>query len=303
MPEEPIPQSGKPDSLDAYRTHPRHFQGSQLVYPVLSRRSGGISVGVNLNPQKSCNFNCLYCQVRRRTGNERGEDFSLTVLETELLQILESIQTDRLYQHPPFDQIPDQLRRLNDIALSGDGEPTGAQKFSSACRVIAQVKENLSLDHVKIVLITNSSLLHRPEVQEGLKVLDSHQGEIWAKLDAGTEDYFKLINQTDIAFSRILENILQTARGRPIVIQSLFVRVDGKRPAPQEIAAYTDRLTEIISGDGRISTIQLHTIARPPRDRRITPLTEAEIDQIVQEITAKVNIPLQKFYNPESSSS
>ena len=146
-------------------------------------------------------------------------------------------------------------------------------------------------------------MLHRPEVQEGLKILDSHQGEIWAKLDAGTEDYFKSINQTDIAFSRIVENILQTARDRPIVIQSLFARVDGKRPTTQEIAAYTDRLTKIISGDGRISTIQLHTIARSPQDRRITPLTKTEIDRIAQEITEKVNIPLKKFYNPESNSS
>ena len=56
--------------LSPHTDHPRLFQGNKFVYPVLSRRSRGISVGVNLNPDKVCNFDCIYCQVDRRSEAE-----------------------------------------------------------------------------------------------------------------------------------------------------------------------------------------------------------------------------------------
>ena len=46
-------------------SHPRYFGQNSFVYPVLSRRADGISVGINLNPDKACNFDCIYCQVDR----------------------------------------------------------------------------------------------------------------------------------------------------------------------------------------------------------------------------------------------
>ena len=50
--------------------HARLFEQNRFVYPVLSRRSGGISIGVNLNPDKVCNFDCIYCQVDRTRQSE-----------------------------------------------------------------------------------------------------------------------------------------------------------------------------------------------------------------------------------------
>ncbi|MEX0791938.1 MAG: radical SAM protein, partial [Pirellulaceae bacterium] len=50
--------------------HERGFEANKFVYPVLSRRSKGISLGVNLNPDKRCNFDCIYCQVDRRSESE-----------------------------------------------------------------------------------------------------------------------------------------------------------------------------------------------------------------------------------------
>src|SRR5688572_26115790 len=50
--------------------HQRRFDDNRFVYPVLSRRSRGLSIGVNLNPDKVCNFDCIYCQVDRTRQSE-----------------------------------------------------------------------------------------------------------------------------------------------------------------------------------------------------------------------------------------
>ena len=309
MEQEPEREDGGVDDLAGYRDHPRRFAGGDLVYPVLSRRSGGISVGVNLSPGKLCNFNCLYCQVDRSelTSGESGvkqsvigaRDF-VERLGGELRGLLETVVSGRLYGYERFDEIPGSLRRLNDIALSGDGEPTASEHFVGACRVCGAVKDELGLDEVKIVLLTNASLLDEPRVQAGLAVLDEHQGEIWAKLDAGTQEYYEMINQTAIPLERVLGNIQGAARERAIVIQSLFVRVDGQRMSEAEVSAYADRLGEILAAGGQVSLVQLHTLARRPRDSRISSLSRGELDAIAEEITGKVTVPVAKYYAPGS---
>ncbi|GIS62123.1 MAG: hypothetical protein CM1200mP2_43480 [Planctomycetaceae bacterium] len=57
-------------ALQQHRHHPRTFHDNRFVYPVLSRRSHGLSVGINLNPDKICNFDCIYCQVDRTSQAE-----------------------------------------------------------------------------------------------------------------------------------------------------------------------------------------------------------------------------------------
>ena len=51
--------------VSLFQTHSRSFEDNRFVYAVVSRRSGGVSIGVNLNPEKYCNFDCVYCQVDR----------------------------------------------------------------------------------------------------------------------------------------------------------------------------------------------------------------------------------------------
>ena len=113
-----------------------------------------------------------------------------------------------------------------------------------------------------MVLITNASMFHRPHVRRGLEILDAHQGEIWAKLEAGTEDYYKLVERTPIPFRQILDNITAAARVRPLVIQSLFMRIDGEPPTPAELEAFCDRLNEITAAGGQLKLVQIYTVAR-----------------------------------------
>ena len=191
--------------------HQRTFEANKFVYPVLSRRSRGISVGVNLNPDKVCNFDCIYCQVDR-TRQSETRFVELDQLLAELDATLELVASGAIYQTEKFRDTPTELRRLNDIAFSGDGEPTTYRNFDEIIAACAEVKRRRGLDSVKLVLITNASMFHRPHVERGLLTLDANQGEIWAKLEAGTDEYYRLVERTTIPFQRILDNITAAAR-------------------------------------------------------------------------------------------
>lgn len=265
------------------------------MYPVLSRRSGGISIGVNLNPDKICNFDCIYCQV------ERGEPAETRFVETEALlaeldDMLRLVIRGELYQVPPFVDTPDELRRLNDIAFSGDGEPTTYRNFDEIVEACAALKRRHGLDDVKLLLITNASMFDRPAVERGLAILDANQGEVWAKLDAGTADYFRLVERTTIPFERILDNITAAAQVRPLVIQSLFMQIDGQGPTPDEQEAFCQRLNEIAAEGGQIKLVQIYTVARPPAERNVTPLADDQLDALVALVRARTGLAVEGYY-------
>lgn len=278
-----------------FESHPRSFESNRYVYPVVSRRSGGISIGVNLNLDKICNFNCVYCQVDRTEMGEK-EFVELDRLVTELDAMVGLVVSGRIYDEPRFAQTPEAFRRLNDVAFSGDGEPTTYRNFDEVVAACAEIRRRHKLDGVKLVLITNASMFHRTAVQRGLATLDANNGEIWAKLDAGTEAYYRLIIRSAIRFQQILDNLLLAARVRPIVIQSLFMRVHGNPPPQEEQEAYCDRLREIVAAGGQIKLVQLHTIARPPAESWVAALSPPEVDAMAELIRHRTGLPVAAFY-------
>ena len=291
----------KPDNLNsAHKDHPRTFSGSKFVYPVLSRRSGGISIGINLNPDKVCNFDCVYCQVKR-TPAEHDVHISIDkdtidLISVELIKIIEKVHSGELFDNPPFDSIPAENRILKDISFSGDGEPTSSPIFDQVCFKIADIRRQYAREEVKIVLITNSTLLHKPKVQEGLAVLDTNNGEIWAKLDAGTELYYQKVNRSQVTFEKVLDNILRTAQKRPIKIQSLFMSIMGQPPADEEIDAYINCLNDITSQGGKIISIQIHTVARQPAETFVGPLTDQQIDDLASKVHERTSLKVERYY-------
>ena len=286
--------------LPAYQKHSRSWHEDRYVYPVLSRRSRGLSIGINLNPDKVCNFDCVYCQIDRRSDSPMKFVATATML-AELRHLLELVASGEIWRDERFSGTPEPLRRLNDIAFSGDGEPTSHRNFPEVVQAVADLKRELDLDNVKHVLITNASLFQRPAVREGLAILDENQGEIWAKLDAGTEEYFKKIERTPIPFSRILENLTEAARVRPIVIQSLFLRFEGEPPSGTEIAAFSDRLNEIVAGRGRIRSVQIYTIARVTAVPYVTALANEEVDRIGETVRQRTGLVVECFHGKSTS--
>jgi wyosine [tRNA(Phe)-imidazoG37] synthetase (radical SAM superfamily) len=275
--------------------HERSFETNRFVYPVLSRRSGGISIGVNLNPDKVCNFDCIYCQVDRTTQSETTF-VEIDGLLAELGEMLDLVKSGAIYDTEKFRNTPPQLRRLNDIAFSGDGEPTTYRNFDEIISRCAELKRRHGLDDVKLVLITNASMFHRPHVHRGLEILDANNGEIWAKLEAGTEAYFQLVDRTPIPFRQILDNITHAARIRPLVIQALFMRVHGVPPPPAELNAFCDRLNEITTAGGQIKLVQIYTIARQTTESYATPLSNQEVDAIVSLVREQTGLEAAAFY-------
>jgi wyosine [tRNA(Phe)-imidazoG37] synthetase (radical SAM superfamily) len=285
-----------PVTIDcAWKRHERRWRDNRYVYAVVSRRSRGVSIGINLSPGRSCNFNCIYCQVNRNLPRATRR-VNLEKLERELHNILQAERDASFYEAAPFNSLKAAERGIRDIAFSGDGEPTAFPRFEAAVRIAARARRRFGLTTARLVLLTNAAFLHRPSVRAGLTVLDDNNGEIWAKLDAGTEDYFRLVNRSGVLFERIVANILEASRFRPLVIQSLWFRIRGKKPPAREIDAYCECLTRMVSGRGRFRALQLYTIARDPAEEFASPLLDRELEQIASVVAARVRIPLEVFY-------
>jgi wyosine [tRNA(Phe)-imidazoG37] synthetase (radical SAM superfamily) len=280
---------------DAYRHHERRWADNLFAYAVVSRRSHGVSIGINLNPGKECNFDCVYCQVDRSEA-PRVRKVDLDRLAGELDRILAAEADGTLYTAPPFDALPPGRRGVRDIAFSGDGEPTTYPQFGEAVAMAAAARQTFGLRETKLVLITDAAYLAKPKVREALSVLDKNNGEIWAKLDAGTEDYFKTVNRPNVTLRQVVDGIVDAARVRPIVIQTLLMKLRGEPPANAEIEAYCDRLNEIIAAGGAIKGLQLHTVARKPTEAWVEPLADAELDAIAEVVRARVAVPVETFY-------
>ncbi len=262
---------------------------------MISRRSRGLSIGVNLNPDKVCNFDCIYCQVDRTVAGDT-RFVELERLVAELDETLALAVSGRLFETDKFRSVPQELRRLNDIAFSGDGEPTTHRNFDEIIAACAEVKRRHGLDDVKMVLITNASRFHRPHVQRGLEILDRNRGEIWAKLDAGTEEYFRLVDRSPVPLARVLENITGAAGVRPLVIQSLWMGIRGEPPPDEEIHAFCRRLCDITASGGRLSLIQVYTVARQPAESYVAPLSDGEVDRIAAAVVRETGLPAAAFY-------
>ncbi|GMU22659.1 MAG: hypothetical protein AMXMBFR13_27440 [Phycisphaerae bacterium] len=253
-------------------------------------------MGINLNPDKACNFDCVYCQVDR-TVPPLVRKVEIHLLREELERTIAAVLTGSLFEDPQFAGVPATARRLNDIAFSGDGEPTASPQFPEAVRLVAEVRQRLGLEKVKIVLITDATYLTRPAVRTALALMDASNGEIWAKLDAGTEEYFRLVNRPNCTLQTILENILDAARTRPIVIQSLWMNVHGQPPPDAEVGAFSGRLRDLVVGGGSIKLVQIYTIARRTAVPWVTPLDDAVLHRLADRVRDQTSLPVAVFGN------
>jgi len=267
------------DVVPAHKVRPRALRENRYVYAVLSRRAGGVSIGVNLSPHKGCNFDCSYCQVDRRTP-ATVKTVELPILRDEIAAAFAAAKTGALYDEPRFAGTPKEMLVLADVAFAGDGEPTNEPWFPESARVVVEEKERAGFAALPVRVISNATVFHKPKVAETLRYLDAHALDVWAKLDAGTEAYYRFVDRTDVPFQRVLDNLLSCGRERPTTIQSLFARHHGAAPSREEIAAYADRLRALREGGARIPWVQIHTVSRPPAESFVQPLTPAELEEI-----------------------
>jgi wyosine [tRNA(Phe)-imidazoG37] synthetase (radical SAM superfamily) len=265
--------------------HSRDSAGLTYVYPVISRRSGGISLGINLNPNNACNWRCIYCQV---PDLQRGSapPVDLPLLEKELREFLKEL----LHGNFMAGHLAPEARRLKDIALSGNGEPTSATEFEQVIELVAKIMGEFSLTgHIKLILITNGSLVHRPNVRRGLKRMESLNGEIWFKLDSATPEGRLRINHSRQKPETVMANLRTAASLCPTWIQTAVFALDGQPPEASEREAYLGFLSHAMDLGIPLRGVLLYGLARPSMQAdapRLTPLTQNWIDALAADIRA-----------------
>ena len=238
--------------------HNRDVVGLKYIYPVISRRAGGLSIGINFNPNNACNWRCLYCQVpnlKRGTAPE----IDLSLLKKELNFFLNEVLHGNFYQR--F-KVPKQQQIIKDIAISGNGEPTSLKGFEQAIQLIGECATTLDVfPQANFVLITNGSLMHRQAVQQGLKILNNYKGEVWFKLDSATPRGLSLINNTALSPQTQFENLIITTNLCKTKLQTCLVNYRNQGLLAFEKQAYL-MLLKNLKKQSKLKNIMLYTIAR-----------------------------------------
>lgn len=267
--------------------HDRDRVGLRYVYPVVSRRAGGVSIGINLNPNNACNWACIYCQV---PNLQRGgpPPLALDLLERELNQMLDDIQHGDFMQT----QVPPEARHLMDLAFSGNGEPTSAPEFAEAVALAVRVLSERGLADLKLRVITNGSLVQRRYVKEGLQRIAEAGGEAWFKVDAVEPAQVLRVNGVHQNAGAALTRLKLCAGIVPTWVQSCMMMVDGQVPSETQLQGYLALLSEV---RGEIRGVLLYGLARPsmqPGAARLEALPAAWLEAMGQRIAA-LGIPVR----------
>ncbi len=266
--------------------HDRDSAGMTYVYPVVSRRAGGVSVGVNLNPNNACNWRCVYCQVPELSFG-KGPVIDLELLESELRRMLEDIVQGAFMQRA----VPEGARRLNDVALSGNGEPTSSPQFAETVELIGRVLEDFELlRKIRIVLITNGSMMGKPTVQAAVRRLAELGGEVWFKLDSATAEGARRINTHAVPPDEHLAKLAAAAELCPTWVQTCVFAWNGEPPNDTETDAYVDAVAGLPERGVPLEGVLLYTLARPslqPEAPELSPVPEAWMEAFAERLRAR----------------
>lgn len=264
----------KTSKAGGFSDHSREREGGRLVYPVLARRSGGLSLGINLFPdRKLCSFDCPYCEV---IAPSRAKPFSPRDLEAELEALVQAEETQ---------PGPEPIR---DICLSGNGEPSLSPWLEPALETCAALRHRhpKALGQAKLVIITNSTGFLVPRVASLLASYVEAEGlEIWAKLDAGDEEGFAALSGSSYRLSDILAGLAAFAASTPLVIQTMVCALGGQEPRRASLEAYAQALARLLGGGAKIREVHLYTQARPALGGLTSALTDealAKASRLIQ---------------------
>lgn len=263
--------------------HNRNVTHFTYVYPVISRRAGGLSIGINFNPNNACNWRCIYCQVPDlKLGAAPICDLDL--LAKELRLFLDDVLHGDFYERM---DVPHKQRVIKDIAIAGNGEPTSLTNFDQAVQLIGDIasERNIFLES-HFVLITNGSLIHRETVQNGLKILNDFGGEVWFKMDSATKDGRALINNSAQSNETVLKNLILASKICLTKIQICLVNYQQRGFLESEREGFLDFLTEIHTKT-TIQNVTIYTLARPshqPEAIDLQPMNSEIMQHFAQQI-------------------
>lgn len=261
--------------------HDRDSTGMRYIYAVLSRRAGGVSVGVNLNTNNACNWACVYCQVPelRRGG---PEPVDLDRLEGEFTRLLE--------QAVGGEGVFAGASGIVDVAFSGNGEPTSAPEFGAALERVAAGLSRAGM-RVPIRLITNGSLIRRPAVKQALGRLGELGGEVWFKVDRAGRVATRRVNGVACETGRVVEDLRRCAAMVPTWVQTCWFGEGRAAPGASEMDNYLALLSQV---SDVVAGVHLYGLARPscqPGAGLLRRLSGGELEVVAARIRA-LGLPL-----------
>ncbi|MFZ4502526.1 MAG: radical SAM protein [Methylovulum sp.] len=263
--------------------HRSDIVGMRYIYPVLSRRAGGLSIGINFNTNNTCNWRCIYCQVPDlQKGAAPALDFGL--LEEELKAFFSRVLHGDFFES--FNVIPEQ-RVIKDIAIAGNGEPTTLKELPEAIALIGKIATAMGiLPNAAFILITNGSLIHQPHVQQALTQLSHYNGQVWFKFDSATEAGRKLINNTGQSLSAAVENLILATKLCPTLLQICLIDYAGNGFSSTEHQAFV-ALLQAIKQRCNLQTIMVYSLARTsqqPEAALIKPMPSSVLNAFAEDI-------------------
>ena len=263
-------------------TNHREREKGVIIYPVYSRRSEGLSIGINLfTDKKSCAFDCPYCEVFPFSG---GAEFSLEQMEDDL----RAAAADAHKQNIP----------IKDFCFSGNGEPTLSPVFGGALKLAENIRLELSPSS-QLVIITNGTGLSQPRVFSLLKEAAQNPAvDIWLKVDAGTADWYQKMNRpggnlrfTDsaairaLSFDKHIEKIKEFTSCSIVTIQTMLCAINEEPPPQKEALSWENFVLELAANAadnkaGGIRKIQIYGKARAaPEDPLASVLPDEYLEK------------------------
>ncbi|MCF8217420.1 MAG: radical SAM protein [Bacteroidales bacterium] len=242
-----------------------------IVYGPVNSRRFGISLGINVLPENSkvCSFDCIYCEVGWNSdfpSNHSNQQFHA---REDIYHSLKERLIDLKERH----MIPD------NITFSGNGEPTMHPEFSNIVEDIKKIRDQYVPD-THITVLSNSTTLNNKSVFDTLLHIENNI----MKLDAGSENMFRLINQPvdNIHIEDIVEN-LKIFNGK-LFIQSMFLRGEHRgepidNTTKEEVQKWLDHI-KAINPKG----VLLYSIDRATPNHTIEKVQYEELERIANQV-------------------
>lgn len=275
-----------------FKDHSRQFEEFSVVYPVVSRRAGGVSLGINLNPNGACNYKCVYCQVPRFRLDASVSDPKIPLILKECDWLYEMIKDGRLFDLPRFSQTPAHLREIKDISLSGDGEPSLYAKLAT---LLPFLQERAQKWGVSLQIISNGKGLLRPDVLPELEKFRPGKDRVWLKADAWNDEDMKSIYDIKEEYQlhrQQLEDILANVR----CWLQLCVYLKGDQiyscESPKLIGRQIQRWG---SHYKQLEAVQIYTLARETFQSGLKALSDDQLKEWVAKVKSEVRLPVKAY--------
>jgi len=247
----------------------------KYVYgPVPSRRLG-ISLGIDPIPSKTCNFQCVYCQLGKTTNftNERRDFY----LREEIYKEME-------------EAIKQNKEKFDYITFVGSGEPT---LYKSLGKLILKAKEFSSKP---ICVITNGALLCSPEVKKELVNADV----VLPSLDAGDKKLFVKINRPhpSIEYEKMIQGYIDFRKEYNGKFWIEVMLMKGINDSREELVKIKNKLDLI-----RPDRIDINVPIRPPAESWVQ-IPDKNIIPILNDVFGEynnINFPEQGIFSVFSS--